>query len=231
MTCTEHFIEWLINRSDDEKIISLSSRNPGSPRAPPQWLMAQCRPRLASDPRYPRSLRVANAAGQLTLWASRPASLGYPLKSCFIRKHALGASIVCIGSLCPMMDGRDIDARLRSRHRMPRSGTVMVRPLERMNLRNRLAKWILCAGTAVGLLGIAGLLAASGATATWRDGAGAERTPLATPNQAAAHGVANSAVICRAVDLASTRECAPGSALGRAIPQLGEWLSAQLTAR
>ncbi|MFN0300832.1 MAG: hypothetical protein ACKVQU_10835 [Burkholderiales bacterium] len=107
----------------------------------------------------------------------------------------------------------------------------MVRPLERMYFRNRLAKRILCAGTAVGLLGIAGLLAASGATATWRDGAGAESTPPATLHHAAAHGVANGAAICRAVDLASTRECAPGSALGRAVPRLSEWLSAQLSGR
>ncbi len=106
----------------------------------------------------------------------------------------------------------------------------MARPLDRMNPRNNLAKRILCGGAAVGLLGIAGL-AASGAAATRRDGAGAESNPTATEIHLATHLVANGGATCRAVDLASMRECAPGSALARAVPQLGEWLSVQLSAR
>ncbi len=107
----------------------------------------------------------------------------------------------------------------------------MTRPLDRINPRNDLAKRILCGGAAVGLLGIAGLLAGSGAAATRRDGAGAESNPPATEIHSASHLVANGGATCRAVDLASTRECAPGSALGRAVPHLGEWLSAQWSAR
>ncbi len=107
----------------------------------------------------------------------------------------------------------------------------MARPLDRMNPRNDLAKRILWGGAAVGLLGIAGLLAASGAAATRRDAAGAESNLRATEIHSALHLVANGGAICRGVDPASTRECAPGSALARAVPQLGEWLSAQLSAR
>lgn len=107
----------------------------------------------------------------------------------------------------------------------------MARPRNGMNPRNILAKRILCGGAAVGLLGIAGLLAASGAAATRHDGAGVESTLLATEIRSASQMVANGGAACRAVDLASARECAPGSALGRALPQLGGWLSAQWTTR
>lgn len=107
----------------------------------------------------------------------------------------------------------------------------MARPLDRMNPRSNLATRILCGGAAVGLLGVAGLLAASGAAATRRDGAGAESNPTATEIHSASNWVANGGATCRAVDLASARECAPGSALGRAVPQVGEWLLAQRSVR